>query len=63
MQKSNSYMNVDLGTMSPIKHGEVFVVVDGFETYLDLGHSERFIDEELNYTSNITNGKIYFSVI
>ena len=49
--------------MSPIKHGEVFVVVDGFETYLDLGHSERFIDEELNYTSNITNGKIYFSVI
>ena len=57
MQKFDPYMNVDPGTMSPIQHGEVF------ETDLDLGHYERFIDEELNYTSNITNGKIYSSVI
>ena len=56
-------MNVDPGTMSPIHHGEVFVTADGCETDLDLGHYERFIDEELNYTSNITNGKIYSSVI
>ena len=63
MQKFDPYMNVDPGTMSPIQHGEVFVTADGCETDLDLGHYERFIDEELNYTSNITNGKIYFSVI
>ena len=56
-------MNVDPGTMSPIQHGEVFVTADGCETDLDLGHYERFIDVELNYTSNITNGKIYSSVI
>ena len=58
MQKFDPYMNVDPGTMSPIQHGEVFVTADGCETELDLGHYERFIDEELNYTSNITNGKI-----
>ncbi len=63
MQKFDPYMNVDPGTMSPIQHGEVFVTADGCETDLDLGHYERFIDEELNYTSNITNGKIYYSVI
>lgn len=63
MQKFDPYMNVDPGTMSPFQHGEVFVTADGCETDLDLGHYERFIDEELNYTSNITNGKIYSSVI
>ena len=63
MQKFDPYMNVDPGTMSPIQHGEVFVTADGCETDLDLGHYERFIDEELNYSSNITNGKIYSSII
>lgn len=63
MQKFDPYMNVDPGTMSPIQHGEVFVTADGSETDLDLGHYERFIDEELNYTSNITNGKVYSAVI
>ncbi|MFI3260415.1 MAG: CTP synthase [bacterium] len=63
MQKFDPYMNVDPGTMSPVQHGEVFVTYDGHETDLDLGHYERFIDEELNYTSNITNGKIYSTVI
>jgi len=63
MQKFDPYINIDPGTMSPFQHGEVFVTADGCETDLDLGHYERFIDEELNYTSNITNGKIYSSVI
>jgi len=63
MQKFDPYMNVDPGTMSPLQHGEVFVTADGCETDLDLGHYERFIDEELNYTSNITNGKVYNDVI
>ena len=63
MQKFDPYLNVDPGTMSPYQHGEVFVTADGSETDLDLGHYERFIDEELNYTSNITTGKIYSSVI
>ncbi len=63
MQKLDPYFNVDPGTMSPYQHGEVYVTADGAETDLDLGHYERFIDEELNYTSNITNGKIYASVI
>ena len=63
MQKFDPYINVDPGTMNPIQHGEVFVTYDGCETDLDLGHYERFIDEELNYTSNITNGKIFKSVI
>ena len=63
MQKFDPYFNVDPGTMNPIQHGEVFVTYDGCETDLDLGHYERFIDEELNYTSNITSGKIYKTVI
>ena len=63
MQKFDPYFNVDPGTMNPIQHGEVFVTYDGHETDLDLGHYERFIDEELNFTSNITSGKIYKSVI
>lgn len=63
MQKFDPYINVDPGTMSPFQHGEVFVTADGSETDLDLGHYERFIDEELNYTSNITTGKIYSTVI
>ena len=63
MQKFDPYINVDPGTMNPIQHGEVYVTYDGCETDLDLGHYERFIDEELNYTSNITSGKIYKSVI
>ena len=63
MQKFDPYINVDPGTMSPYQHGEVFVTADGSETDLDLGHYERFIDEELNYTSNMTMGKIFSSVI
>ncbi len=63
MQKFDPYINVDPGTMSPYQHGEVYVTADGSETDLDLGHYERFIDEELNYTSNITTGKIYSSII
>ncbi|HOZ89155.1 MAG TPA: CTP synthase, partial [Bacilli bacterium] len=63
MQKFDPYINIDPGTMSPFQHGEVFVTADGCETDLDLGHYERFIDEELNYSSNITTGKIYASVI
>ena len=63
MQKFDPYFNVDPGTMNPIQHGEVYVTYDGCETDLDLGHYERFIDEELNYTSNITSGKIYSNVI
>ena len=63
MQKFDPYINVDPGTMSPYQHGEVFVTSDGAETDLDLGHYERFIDEELNYTSNMTMGKVFASVI
>ncbi len=63
MQKFDPYINVDPGTMSPYQHGEVFVTADGTETDLDLGHYERFIDEEMNYTSNITMGKVLKSVI
>lgn len=63
MQKFDPYINVDPGTMSPYQHGEVFVTADGSETDLDLGHYERFIDEELNYSSSVTTGKIYSSVI
>ncbi len=63
MQKFDPYFNVDPGTMNPIQHGEVYVTYDGCETDLDLGHYERFIDEELNYSSNITSGKIFSSVI
>ena len=63
MQKFDPYINVDPGTMNPIQHGEVYVTYDGCETDLDLGHYERFIDEELNYTSNITIVNILSSVI
>ena len=63
MQKFDPYINVDPGTMSPYQHGEVFVTDDGAETDLDLGHYERFIDENLTVNSNITTGKIYWNVI
>lgn len=63
MQKFDPYLNVDPGLMSPYQHGEVFVTADGSETDLDLGHYERFIDEELNYSSSISNGKIYSTVL
>ncbi len=63
MQKLDPYINVDPGTMSPYQHGEVFVTADGAETDLDLGHYERFIDEELNKNSSITTGRIYSNVI
>ena len=63
IQKFDPYINVDPGTMSPYQHGEVFVTDDGAETDLDLGHYERFIDENLNKYSNVTTGKIYWSVI
>lgn len=63
MQKLDPYINVDPGTMSPFQHGEVFVTADGAETDLDLGHYERFIDEELNRNSSITTGRIYSDVI
>ena len=63
LQKFDPYINVDPGTMSPYQHGEVFVTDDGAETDLDLGHYERFIDENLSANSNVTTGKIYQSVI
>lgn len=63
MQKFDPYINVDPGTMSPYQHGEVFVTDDGAETDLDLGHYERFIDENLSVHSSVTTGKIYSSVI
>ena len=63
MQKLDPYINVDPGTMNPIQHGEVFVTDDGTETDLDLGHYERFIDENLDKNSNLTTGKIYWSVL
>ncbi len=63
MQKFDPYLNVDPGTMSPIQHGEVFVTDDGTETDLDLGHYERFIDENLDRNSNVTTGKIYEEVL
>lgn len=63
IQKFDPYINVDPGTMSPYQHGEVFVTDDGAETDLDLGHYERFIDESLNKNSNVTTGKVYWSVI
>jgi CTP synthase len=62
-QKLDPYMNVDPGTMSPYQHGEVFVTADGSETDLDLGHYERFIDEDLNKYSNMTSGKVYWNVL
>jgi CTP synthase len=63
MQKFDPYLNVDPGTMNPIQHGEVFVTDDGSETDLDLGHYERFIDESLTKRSNVTSGKVYWTVI
>lgn len=63
MQKFDPYINMDPGTMNPIQHGEVFVTEDGTETDLDLGHYERFIDENLDKNSNVTTGKIYWSVL
>ncbi|MDR2752729.1 MAG: CTP synthase [Oscillospiraceae bacterium] len=63
MQKLDPYINIDPGTMSPFQHGEVFVTDDGTETDLDLGHYERFIDERLNVNSNVTTGKVYWSVL
>lgn len=63
IQKFDPYINIDPGTMSPYQHGEVFVTDDGTETDLDLGHYERFIDESLTVNSNITTGKIYWSVL
>ncbi len=62
-QKLDPYINVDPGTMSPYQHGEVYVTEDGAETDLDLGHYERFIDEDLNRFSNLTTGKVYSNVI
>ena len=63
IQKFDPYINVDPGTMSPYQHGEVYVTEDGAETDLDLGHYERFIDENLTKNSNVTTGKVYWSVI
>ena len=62
-QKLDPYINVDPGTMSPYQHGEVYVTEDGSETDLDLGHYERFIDEDLNRFSNLTTGKVYWNVL
>ncbi len=63
MQKFDPYINMDPGTMNPVQHGEVFVTEDGTETDLDLGHYERFINENLDNNSNVTTGKIYWSVL
>src|SRR5579864_4326018 len=63
IQKLDPYINVDPGTMSPYQHGEVFVTDDGAETDLDLGHYERFVDENLSRASNVTTGQIYSEVI
>lgn len=63
MQKLDPYINIDPGTMSPFQHGEVFVTEDGTESDLDLGHYERFIDENLNKDSNVTTGKVYWTVL
>lgn len=63
MQKFDPYINIDPGTMNPVQHGEVFVTDDGAETDLDLGHYERFIDESLTKNSNVTAGKVYWTVL
>jgi CTP synthase len=63
MQKLDPYLNVDPGTMNPFQHGEVFVTEDGAETDLDIGHYERFLDVELNQSSNVTTGQVYSTVI
>lgn len=63
MQKLDPYLNVDPGTMNPFQHGEVFITEDGAETDLDIGHYERFLDENLDGLNNVTTGQIYSSVI
>ncbi|MEM5780824.1 MAG: CTP synthase, partial [Lawsonibacter sp.] len=63
VQKLDPYLNVDPGTMSPYQHGEVFVTDDGAETDLDLGHYERFIDENLTFHSSVSSGKVYWNVL
>src|SRR3954453_22035894 len=63
IQKLDPYLNIDPGTMSPYQHGEVFVTSDGAETDLDLGHYERFIDQDLTRASSVTTGQIYQAVI
>ena len=63
VQKLDPYLNVDPGTMSPYQHGEVFVTNDGAETDLDLGHYERFLDQDLTRSSSVTTGQIYQAVI
>ncbi|MCT2090148.1 CTP synthase [Micrococcus terreus] len=63
MQKLDPYLNVDPGTMNPFQHGEVFVTEDGAETDLDIGHYERFLDEDLDGMNNVTTGQVYSSVI
>src|SRR6266478_4146500 len=62
-QKFDPYLNVDPGTMSPFQHGEVFVTEDGAETDLDIGHYERFLNENLSGQANVTTGKVYSAVI
>src|SRR5262249_60306870 len=63
VQKFDPYINVDPGTMSPFQHGEVFVTEDGAETDLDIGHYERFLDQNLSATANHTAGAVWYSVI
>ena len=63
IQKLDPYLNVDPGTMSPYQHGEVYVTSDGAETDLDLGHYERFVDENVSRLSNVTSGQVYLTVI
>lgn len=63
MQKLDPYLNVDPGTMNPYQHGEVFVTEDGAETDLDLGHYERFLDENLTQMSNVTAGAVYWNIV
>src|SRR6266436_504410 len=63
MMKLDPYINVDAGTMNPYQHGEVFVTADGAETDLDLGHYERFVDQDLTRASSVTTGQIYQAVI
>ncbi|MCI0819537.1 MAG: CTP synthase, partial [Chloroflexi bacterium] len=63
VQKLDPYLNVDPGTMSPYQHGEVFVTADGAETDLDLGHYERFLDQDLSRSSSVSSGQIYQAVI
>ena len=63
IQKFDPYINIDPGTLNPYEHGECYVTEDGAETDLDLGHYERFIDEDLNRYSNLTTGRVYWNVL